>query len=97
MDSEQAAGKDAAQMDFDEIMERERLRQENTMKFLSQVFSKALDILSDRILLLIAMACTASLFFWTMTEPTGLRLGAAVLFACLVNGPMLWVFKTRKR
>jgi hypothetical protein len=54
------------------------------------VLSLALQAVSQRIVVLLAMAATIGLFSWSMYEHSWISVATAALFAVLVFLPVLW-------
>jgi len=88
---------EARQISFEEMEMRAVQSQKKVEHFFTRLFSIAWDILTDRLLLLLAMGGTGGMFFWAMVEPTFLRYALSVTFGLVVYLPMLWLSLKRKR
>jgi hypothetical protein len=83
-----ASTESVAQLDLPPPPPREA-RARNTLTAAS-VLALALQALSARLVLLVALLMTFGLFAWAMARPTVLDFSGAAGFACLVFLPVLW-------
>ena len=64
---------------------------EAALREMATVVKLAIEALTQRVLTIIGLAASASMFTYAVLEPTTLRILAACLFAILVSGPLAWL------
>ncbi len=71
-------------------------KREAELREMMAIVKLALTALTQRVLTIIGLTASATMFAYAVLEPTTLRIMAACLFAVLVSGPLAWLDAKRE-
>jgi hypothetical protein len=87
------------EMDLGELERREHEveQSKNRERLVYKSINIAFEVLSDKILLLIATLVAAGFFAWTLYDPSPMKIVTSCLFTAGVFWPILWRYMKQKR